>query len=509
MAWNVDEGPVYGLTSQTWQWVAWLAARAFRDYFVLTMRVISAALLLATHAVLLYGTRERDSGLAATYAICSPVCLFMALSGMETPLALFITSVILCLVYGANDSPGVNPTRVRRWSFAIAPLLAVLLYVTRPDALALVLPPLLVERYARTKVLPWRELLIVLLGVGTFLALFKLVYGTVLPLPFYAKTAAFSPYDDHFRALSREVQRIRFGTLAFVALPLVLGALLRRDRMNWTLLATAALFELYHLAGTIDVMGMQGRFYAPALPLLVFAGARGLAGVKAESEAKASWLVPRGYLRCVRLVSYAAGVALLLRFHFVPTADDWFMDQVPPSLIVSCILFGSVLSWPVVTAVRRPLVPAALALGTAIASWNLGKPELLNDDAYLTRHASNVTTYRGLDALVKCLGDSLHIYHSEVGVVGLRFQNGKVTDLAGLLSPRWLFRGSKSFDQLCEEDDPEAIFLPHKNYVTLNREIRGGQCLRNYARVVSRSSSPLYVRKDLLLQYRRCAPGKP
>jgi hypothetical protein len=84
-----------------------------------------------------------------------------------------------------------------------------------------------------------------------------------------------------------------------------------------------------------------------------------------------------------------------------------------------------------------------------------------------------------------------------------------VTDLAGLLSPDWLFR-KQSFDARCFADRPEAIFLPHKNYQSLNQEIAAGRCIHGYRRVIPASASPLYVRKDLLKRYKQCAalPGK-
>ncbi len=94
-----------------------------------------------------------------------------------------------------------------------------------------------------------------------------------------------------------------------------------------------------------------------------------------------------------------------------------------------------------------------------------------------------------------------------MGLPGLRFQHGKVTDLAGLLSPRWLFRET-SFEQACTSERPEAIFLPHKNYQALNAEIQASPCLRGYRRVVSDSSSPLYVRRDLAPQFGACAHSR-
>jgi hypothetical protein len=75
--------------------------------------------------------------------------------------------------------------------------------------------------------------------------------------------------------------------------------------------------------------------------------------------------------------------------------------------------------------------------------------------------------------------------------------------LAGLLSPDWLFR-RVSFDSACRSDRPEGLFLPHRVYGALNREIQRGQCIKGYVRVIEQSSSPLYVRADLYPRYAAC-----
>ena len=234
---------------------------------------------------------------------------------------------------------------------------------------------------------------------------------------------------------------------------------------------------------------MLGRFYAPALPLLAFAAAR---GVEARQPAQhrvwmelgcAGALVALGaFLHVtglgperVRLGNYVciglAGIALLA----APPSNRLF--QAAPPLALLAIAIVSLTSW---TKLAFP-----------------------SDDAYLTRHTDRFTVYRGLDTLRRCFGDTIHVYHSEVGVPGLRFIHGAVTDLAGLLSPAWLFR-SASFDGLCQHDRPEAIFLPHKNYQRLNAEIRASACIAGYQRMVEESSSPLYVRNDLAPRFLAC-----
>ncbi len=490
LAWNLDEGPVYGLTSQTFQLVSLATAALARDHFVLGVRLVLALCLVAACGGLVSLTRAWDRGSSAVYLSCSPVVLYMALSGMETAFALAVLTAYLWLVY-ANDA--------RQRAFWVAPAVAIFACLTRPDVVVLVLPPLLFERYRVSHRWPWREAAVLGGGLVLVFSLLRLAYGTWLPLPFYAKTSFLSPYDAHFLAVSKPVQHLRFGLCVAVALPLLLLALGRLDATNGVLLASVLVYESYLFVTTVDVMGMQGRFYAPALPLLVVAAARGAARAHAALERPA-----------VALSACALYLGFLLALghaHWLPRANDWWMDTVDPWWFGTTVAGGVVLLMSRPWRSTRELAPFMVVLASGVASF--GTPlesgaQALDDDAYLVRHAAHVTTYRGMDALRHCVGSDIHVYHSEVGVTGLRFQAGKVTDLAGLWSPRWVFRRPGSFDEFCNAERPEAIFLPHKNYQRLNQEILAGTCIRDYRRVVAQSSCPLYVRADLVSRYLSC-----
>jgi hypothetical protein len=273
----------------------------------------------------------------------------------------------------------------------------------------------------------------------------RLYYGTALPLPFYAKQRLFSSYDAQFVALARATGYERLGEFALVGVPLVLLSLARRDRRNLVLVGSAAAFVAYHWFSTIDVMGMHGRFYVPAQPLLAVSAARGIEMLAARASALTRAELPMA--------------ALLL----------------------------------------------AIVGGSSASRLNAERLRIPSDEDYLVRQAETTTVHRGLDTLRACFGDRLHAYHSEIGLIGLRLLRGKVTDLAGLMSEEWAFRAPGSFDVLCERDSPEAIFLPHRNYAGLNREVTASRCLSRYEKVVSQSSSPLYVRRDLATRFHACA----
>jgi hypothetical protein len=484
LAWNVDEGPVYGATSQLFQLVMVGLAALTRDYTMLATRVFLSTCLMLSFGLAFVATRRKDSGVAATFAACSPAMLFTAVSGMETALAFLLITGLLVVLYR-------EPTGAERWG--AVPVLTLAIWLTRPDALLLV-APLLLERWHASRRRPWRELLVIGLGIGSSLIVFKLYYGTALPLPFYAKQHLTSPYDASFIELSNAAQRTRFSYFATIAGPLFATGMLRRDRVNLALLGASLAFVSYHLLTTIDVMGMHGRFFAPALPVLVLASAR-------AAETAASRRVLIGLALLCGMVA-----ALLAEQRVLPNLTDR-LEGVPVAFYVAggvgalCVFAG-----PLAPMLARwtPLVlPAAAILATA-QSYGPTVSGIASDARLLRNHARHVTVYRGMDVLRSCFGEAIHVYHSEVGVPGLRFQRGKVSDLAGLLSRRWLFR-KESFDEMCSADQPEAIFLPHKNYRSLNREILRGSCIRGYVREVQDSSSPLYVRHDLHAHYQVCS----
>ncbi len=489
LAWNVDEGPVYGSTSQLFQWLALPVTAVAGEYYMCTTRVLAAFCLVSAFAALVRLSTRLDGGVAAVVVFSAPAVLYPVLSGMETTLVFALLATWLLAVYGED---------AERWPWAFAPGLVVLVYLARPDALLLVVPPLLVERSARKQGWPWRELALIAGVLAALLAALRLYYGTALPLPFYAKHASFSPYDPHFLALSRQARSIRFGLFLAFATPALLLALARRDRTNSVLLGSVAVFCAYHFWFTIDVMGMHGRFYAPAMPPLAFASARGLSELAQRGARRLGFAIAATFL---------ALFGVLLAIGWLPKQSGYRLERADlalylllvPALAVACIVATSRMRQPAAAALV--LAAAGCAAATRLRADSF---HLYSDDEYLALQTSRSSVYRGLDTLRACFGDAIHVYHSEVGLPGLRFVPGKVTDLAGLLSPEWLFQ-PHGFDAKCQRDRPEAIFLPHKNYRDLNREIAQGTCLTGYARAVETSSSPLYVRADLYPHFLACA----
>src|SRR3954463_8764404 len=60
LVWNRDEPPVYGSTSQLFQWFAVPIAAVAPGYYMIVMRMLAAAFLVGAFAVMLRLTRGLD-----------------------------------------------------------------------------------------------------------------------------------------------------------------------------------------------------------------------------------------------------------------------------------------------------------------------------------------------------------------------------------------------------------------------------------------------------------------
>lgn len=489
LAWNIADGPVYGSTSQLHQLLVVALTAVTRAYTVFAVRVALACALCLGYVCALRTGARRGALAAPTLAFCSPVMLLSTLSGMDTALV-FALLACLCDV--------CDPERERASPSAAPVVLVLAIWLARPDAVLLALPVWVGLHFQVHRKLPVRPLLWLAAAVAACLLWFRWYYGTAFPLPFYAKLRALSPYDAQFIALSEQSGRQRFSIFVWAALPLVLLAVQRLDFVNLVLVGTVVVFVSYHRITLVDVMGMHGRFYAPGLPVLALAASR------AQTQ-------PWGMRRTVLgLALYLVGVGVLVHQKLLPTgrlADDdnltraYYVLGTLAGVFVLVRGYGSRL-----LGLREGLSAVTVVMISMLAtvvSFHPKRFDILSDTEYLLLHEQQTTVFRGLEMVRACFGDGIHVYHSEVGVVGLRFEHGTVTDLAGLLSPDWLFR-RETFDTACLRDRPEALFLPHRNYAKLNTEIKRSRCIEGYVRVIKESSSPLYIRSDLYERYQGC-----
>ena len=300
--------------------------------------------------------------------------------------------------------------------------------------------------------------------------MFQFGYGSALPLSFEMKTGQSNIYDAHFLDLSAD------AGLRHLLLFLLLTAPIIWMGRSGSLLIPAAVFAGFHAVGSVDVMGLHGRFYAPCLPWVIAAAAE--RWPKRSNQEARLW------------VHWAVVLTIFVLYAWIPGEKGWSIGQVSKWTYVAYAAATGLVFW-------KGKGVLLIAMGVLL-SQPVWPTQSLSDEGSVERLRDLVTSWRGLERAHDCLGSDVHVYHSEIGVPGYYFD--RVTDLGGLMNAE--AHQGMSFDAMCTRDQPELLFLPHRNYRSLNKEIRGGTCIKGYKRVVKRGSSPLFVRKDRLTQYR-------
>jgi hypothetical protein len=531
LAWNVSEGPVYGNTSLGFQLLAVALVFVSPGHYFAWLKIVSAGLELVLLRLYLRAAplaavprpaadaATNDAGRRAPrnvadatgarglpdapaargvpdaaaitlafLAWASPLTMRLLPSGMDFHLGLVVLAVAL-LEARRHEATWRSALRFGAWAVAT--------YVVRPDAAALPLVALTVHELLGARRLPWRALVVSAAGVGAVLVLCNAYFGTPLPLSFYLKSHTFSNYDDAFVALSLAYKHRNAATVLLFALPLAYVAAHRRRSWTAAALVASSVFFAFHFFSTIEVMGYQARFYLPGLVPLA------LAAVEAAPDFRRAQRGPALAFAAL----YAALTLTLFRHNIVWTGastgdalarvSPWlYAGQV--SALALWLALGRASGWHALAATVATLIAAPLFAGPPPAFV------FPADSAFVERHMARYTTVRGLGAVKACLPTTRHIFHSEIGVPGELFPQVDVIDFAGLMHED-VARGSFDVERRCTATQPEVIFLPHKVYRVLRKRVEQSECLRNYTRMVTDSSCPLFVRNDLADDFRRCA----
>ncbi len=487
-AWNVADGPVHGSTSQLFQAIATLVSALVPEYHVIGVKVFNAACFFGLGWGLVDACEQAaaDSGalLLCLVALTSPVLLAPLYTGMETALALLL--LCLCLRWMVRLLEE-RPLSIGR-SEHLAALFTALVYLCRPDA-ALIPGAFFVLSNVLQRRVPWRYVVTLGALMGVLLLLFRWYYGTALPLPFYVKTQA-------THALDWQAKLIHMGTVLSFAAPFCWLAWRRADAITRSLFAAAALFVLYHGASTDEVMGYQGRFYAPSLVPLVLASARSWRTFLYERRRVPTVLF---------LLLWAAFLVAGYRASWIPNMSDP-AEQIPwPAYAGAAIAGAAILLMSLLPVERRWRGIAIPVLALGLVGWLPPQDAEWRDDQEMVEvYASRVTTLRGIFDVARCLPDAQNVYHSEMGVAGVVLMRARVVDMVGLLSEE-VALAKRPFQEYCSRDRPEAIFLPNPSYGELTHIVSSSRCLKGYTRMVRSSATPLFVRKDLADSFRACA----
>lgn len=420
--WNRGGPPVWGATSLA-QVLVTAALRALApslaDGRLLTLASALAALALfpalaavCARAAPISGRRRLDLPLwlgALLLAIgYSDALTFHAKSGMDTMLAALAVAAALLPVHALVSRPSAGRA-------GVVALLGVAALAVRPDLPPLILGPAALGLLLGPRTAAGRHARSTLLGATLVLGAIafscaNVYFGAPLPLATWVKR------HGHDLAFAGEWFWNPFRFLWVIAraalVPLVaLALLVRRQDLPAVLpLVLPVALTWAALASFNQVMGHLGRFYAPALPLVL------LSGAVVASRRLDAWRRPGpGRLAAGCAALAAAGLALL----FAADRYDARRSPDPPDP-------------------RAPLVASPL-------------PEV--DD------------WRAMTALANALagappGTTLAL--TEHGVIGARAPHVALLDLSGL-HDRAVARQGIDADAVLARA-PDAIYLPHPDY---------------------------------------------
>jgi hypothetical protein len=468
-AWNVADGPCYGMTSQTLQLVGALLYKVAPAHVCLTLKAASFAALVVGLVLLERSTPDGEAILPAAVGLSLSLILEVSQSGLETPFALVAVAVAIAMI-----------VKERRPAKIAAATLA--LYLTRPDA---ILIPLVLLAGQRREIRA-KSLIAIGLGLAVLLGVFRLYYGTALPLPFYVKTHGLSAQEAYHVALFAPEKLKNSAQAVFFALPFVYLALHERSRTVLLLLLSAIVFGLYHGLATIETMGHLSRFYLPGLVPVLIAAGLAYRSYQARRRWLASGLFYAGWVIAfvlLKRLDHATQVPIVLE----PVRD------LPTLVAIAVVLFVP----------ARWNAHGALAIGLALLAgaalvYPIRSPAFADDETLLLREIRPRVVFRGLERL-RALNPKI-VYHTDLGAPGVLFPESKVVDLDGLLNEDITLRHAH-FQDLCAVDHPEAIFVPNQTlYPALRAEILSSRCIEDYRGVTPMEGSPLYLRKDLVVE---------
>lgn len=492
--WNRVDGPVFMNTSQLYQAISTgLLALAPRHFNAAT-NLWAAACTFATFAF----SRRRDlEGNALVFVgLQAPPILMAIATGMDTCTVFVTLAAFLRVAMG-------KPTR---WQPHILAAMNALVYLARPDV-ALLSMTISIGLLSAPGPQRWRRVstfcavaAAMLLAIGVC---FELYYGSALPLATFLKLRPLSIYDHEYLALDSANKLTNLRQIGLLLLPLVPFVASRLDRRNVVLVTAGLAFIGFHAATTTEIMGYHARFYAPALPVFVWAAARGASRV--ETPRRRRFVV---FLACL---APASSLVAYLHGWIENTTSGSYLETTP--LGVYLVYFVGVAMVGVLLSVREgahAITVGSLAL-VAIGFWTVTMPwrafSVSTDRTIYETSAARDADLVGLDTIRGCFEEPVQMTHSELGVPGVLLPESRIIDFTGLANPSVVNRRF-DFERLCQDDRPEFVFRPHRSHRALNGQLSASRCLAaNYTavRLARASACPLFVRNDHVARFDACS----
>jgi hypothetical protein len=435
MAWNPDGIATYGLTSQLWVFVIlpFTASPLTPD---MSLKLASTATGLAGLAMLAWAAAVGRGRPAPEIAVALAILLlaigpyrYHMTTGMDTMLSFLTNTLLVGAVLAWRDGQTGRTILV-----AIAAFVTIL---ARPEN---VIVGFGVPILAWLLILPQRRIADIAIALGLIVALLianlaicYFVYGTPLPLSFYAKSAG------SYAGFMNSETPIRYFVAAFPAALPALALLIafgRRHRKLIVALALPVAATFLYLATVRQIMGFEGRYFLPFLPFIVIPAA-------------------------------------------IATADN--LGRPAQMGLPLAMLFGSLLALQL----AQPLV------GQANASWlrmtlppPIASPQpITNTSKSLPRLDNGRAWWIVANRIVAHLPRGTVMAASEVGMVGAASPDVSVIDLAGL-NDREIGLYGFSPSRLVERA-PALIWLPHEDYTGARAALLGDAEFRDHYQLIT------------------------
>jgi hypothetical protein len=292
--WNVDDGPAYGATSTLYLFLitALRAATRLPDATLLTTSsfvaaVVACVLLVALGLIVMDDNDPHRSWLpwlVVPLLLLSPTFGNHSRSGMDTTVSLLCNTLLVMAVASYCRHPS-------RLHLAWCLLAGYASFLVRPDngLYCLIFPPFFFvasdRRLARDAAL-YTVILAALLVPDLLLK--RALFGSTLPLPFYAKRAG--AYVGYLGASKWNPVAYTFEFLS-ACLPflIVIASVARASAMR----RLAAVFipvavTLAYFATVNQIMGFDARYYYPSLPFVILASFVAIQSRRHDGSGRAS-----------------------------------------------------------------------------------------------------------------------------------------------------------------------------------------------------------------------------
>ncbi len=423
-SWNAIDGVAYGATSPAYLFLITIL-KGFShagNAFLLSFTSYSVGLLgLMT---LVYAGYLSGKSLSRWHLplLVVPLCLlsssfrYHSFTGMETTLAFFSNAFLILSVIHYSRKP-CNA------AFVLLLFSAVFTFQVRPDnGIYSILFPMLY--LLSLKIISLKRVFIYLIAffaaAGLILLLNSYLFGSSLPVPFYAKSGGFySGYAGRANwNAAGYLLRFVLDALPFMAVVVLFARKRRVLALLSIFVPVAATFAYY--ATTLQIMGWFARYYFPSIPFMVLA-----AFITAEDQVSKKFLFSPKYL----LGRGSLLLVFLLPILYTPLRTGieglWENSLSETQLYVPETVY--------VTLSQQPL--------ETIPWW---------------------TSIQYMSSFVGNLPPGVKVAATEYGYIASENLHTVIIDMAGLHDKDLVLRGFSSGSILSRY--PDIIWLPHTDY---------------------------------------------